>query len=73
MNSKFGRPFDSLAERWAVIEGEHDRIHPDRSRCGGVGGCTMMAAAYDLRAQMIEALEDWRTRRGARRSDGDRA
>jgi hypothetical protein len=56
----YGAQFDRLAERWAVIENEHDKQHPDRSRCGGVGGCSMMAAAVDLEHAMIEALEEWR-------------
>jgi hypothetical protein len=55
--SKYGREFDEYAERWANLEGEHDLIHPNRSDCGGVGGCSMMRAAHDLKTNMIDALE----------------
>ncbi len=58
--SKYGTTFDVLATKWAVIENEHDKHHPDRSQCGGVGGCTMMRAAHDLEREMMEALEEWR-------------
>lgn len=58
--SEYGATFDALAERWRVIEGEHDRIHPDRNDCGGVGGCSMMRAAVDREHEMIEALNEWR-------------
>lgn len=58
--STYGAAFDGLAKRWAALENEHDRIHPDRSDCGGVGGCTMMAAAVDLKHEMVDALGDWR-------------
>jgi hypothetical protein len=60
--SQYGAQFDRLAERWAVIEGWHDRQHPDRNECGGVGGCSMMAAKVELQHEMIEALEEWRNR-----------
>lgn len=59
---QYGAEFDRLAERWRVIENEHDRHHPDRSECGGVGGCSMMHAAVSLEHEMIEALEEWRDR-----------
>jgi hypothetical protein len=58
----YGAKFDALAQTWRVIENVHDEEHPDRSECGGVGGCTMMAVAVRLERQMIEALEEWRTR-----------
>jgi hypothetical protein len=60
--SKYGTDFDRLAERWRVIESEHDRHHPDRDACGGVGGCSMMFAATGLEQEMIEALVEWRER-----------
>jgi hypothetical protein len=60
--STYGSKFDELVETWRTIEGRHDRLHPDRGRCGGVGGCSMMAAAVDLEHEMIEALADWRVR-----------
>lgn len=60
--SIYGDEFDRLAETWRVIENEHDKQHPDRSKCGGVGGCTMMRAAVDLEQEMIDRLEEWRTR-----------
>ena len=60
--SRYGVAFDRLADRWAVLEGERDKQHPDRGECGGVGGCSMMAAGHDLETAMIEALEEWRIR-----------
>jgi len=62
-STRYGFHFDDLADRWAVVEAEHDRIHPDRDACGGVGGCSMMAAAYDLRERMIDELNEWRVDR----------
>jgi hypothetical protein len=58
--SEYGAQFDRLAQRWAVVENEHDKIHADRDRCGGVGGCTMMHTAVRLEQEMIDALEEWR-------------
>lgn len=60
--SEYGAKFDALAHRWAVIENEHDKQHPDRSECGGVGGCSMMFAGHTLEAEMINALDEWRQR-----------
>jgi hypothetical protein len=59
-HSRYGSEFDRLADRWCALETEHDQLHPDRDECGGVGGCSLMAAAYDLRTQMRDALESWR-------------
>lgn len=56
----YGAEFDALAQRWAAIENEHDLIHPDRSECGGVGGCTMMHASHRLEQELIDLLEPWR-------------
>lgn len=58
--SGYGAEFDRLAHRWAIIENEHDREHPDRNECGGVGGCTMMRVAHDLETRMMDVLETWR-------------
>ena len=58
--STYGNTFDRLAEEWSVIENAHDREHPDRNECGGVGGCTMMRVATDLEHKMVDALEQWR-------------
>jgi hypothetical protein len=63
--SQYGTEFDQLARTWSVLENQHDKQHPDRSRCGGVGGCSMMAAAVNLEHEMIEALETWRITSGA--------
>lgn len=63
--SQYGAQFDRLADKWAVIENEHDKQHPDRSECGGVGACSMMAAAFDLREEMVDRLHDWRVREAA--------
>lgn len=63
--SAYGSTFDRAAETWRVIENEHDKIHPDRSEYGGVGGCTMMRTAVDLQSEMMRALEFWRARGGA--------
>lgn len=60
--SVYGNAFDSAAHRWAIIEDQHDKQHPDRSKCGGVGGCSMMAAAVDLEHEMVDALVTWRLR-----------
>jgi hypothetical protein len=56
----FGIRFDLKVARWAALENEHDRLHPDRNACGGVGGCTMMYAAVGLEQEIIEALNEWR-------------
>jgi hypothetical protein len=61
-DSGYGPDFDLLAQRWSVIETEHDRHHPDRDHCGGVGGCSMMFAANTLESEMIEALHEWRVK-----------
>lgn len=58
--SEYGQGFDNLVERWKWIENEHDRMHPDRGQCGGVGRCPMMRAAHDLESSMIDMLNDWR-------------
>ena len=58
--SAYGAEFDELAQRWAVLENEHDKQHPDRDQCGGVGGCSMMYAAVGLEQAMVESLEKWR-------------
>lgn len=60
--ARYGFTFDGLAARWANLENEHDRIHPERNQCGGVGGCTIMAAAVDLEREMLLALDEWRKR-----------
>lgn len=60
MTSIYGQGFDNLAEWWAHNENEHDRMHPDRSQCGGVGSCPMMREAVGLEHGMIDLLEDWR-------------
>jgi dihydroxyacid dehydratase/phosphogluconate dehydratase len=60
MPSIYGHAFDRLAETWATIENEHDKKHPDRDECGGVGGCSMMFTANRLQGEMIEALTEWR-------------
>jgi hypothetical protein len=60
--SEYGHRFDRLAEMWRVLEHLHDLQHPDRSQCGGVGGCSMMAGAVDLKNGMIEAMAEWRER-----------
>lgn len=57
---RYGAIFERMTERWAVIENEHDKIHPDRNDCGGVGGCTMMRAARDLMNDMESELIIWR-------------
>ena len=60
--SRYGADFDDVADRWAVLETEHDRFHPDRDQCCGVGVCAMMFAAVQLEQEMIEALATWRVR-----------
>lgn len=63
--SQYGAQFDRKAETWNVLEAEHDRHHPNRSECGGVGGCSMMFAANCLEQELIDALEKWRKRGNA--------
>jgi hypothetical protein len=63
--SEYSNQFDRLASRWAVLENEHDKQHPDRSECRGVGACSMMYAATVLEAEMIDALIVWRRRQQA--------
>lgn len=58
--SRYGIEFDQLADRWKALEYEHDQEHPDRNECGGIGGCSMMAAAHGLETQMVDQLENWR-------------
>jgi hypothetical protein len=58
--SSYGAEFDRLVSSWQVLEDEHDPIHPDRDQCGGVGGCSMMFAAVQLEARMIDQLTQWR-------------
>jgi hypothetical protein len=58
--SEYGPGFDRLAVEWRVIENAHDREHPDRDQCGGVGGCTMMRVATQLEQDMVEELAEWR-------------
>lgn len=60
--SQYGTQFDRIAETWRVLENEHDRHHPDRSECGGVGGCSMMFASHRLEDEMVDALTVWRQR-----------
>lgn len=60
MTSEYGISFDQTVQEWARLEGEHDRMHPDRSDCGGVGSCPMMRAARDLESDMIDRLNEWR-------------
>lgn len=60
--SQYGNRFDTLAEEWRVIENAHDRQHPNRDQCGGVGGCSLMFAASELESEMVEALNEWRKR-----------
>lgn len=55
--SRYGYVFDKTVDTWAVLETEHDNIHPNRSDCGGLGACTMMRAAHDVKARMMDELE----------------
>lgn len=68
--SEYGVVFDQLAEEWRVIENAHDREHPDRRLCGGVGGCSMMFTAVGLEHDMIDALEEWRRSKQTSRASG---
>jgi hypothetical protein len=56
----YGARFDSLAATWQFIENEHDKEHPNRGQCGGVGGCSLMFVAVRLQDEMIDALKEWR-------------
>lgn len=63
--SEYGTTFDRLVSRWAVLENEHDKQHPDRDQCGGVGACSMMYAAVTLEGEIKDALSVWRKRSSA--------
>lgn len=63
MASRYGQAFDNWADEYARLEGEHDKMHPDRGDCGGVGGCPMMRAAVDAEHTMISLLNKWRVKR----------
>lgn len=63
--SEYGERFDEWAQVWAKQENDHDKMHPDRSECGGVGGCPMMASAVDIEHKLIDLLELWRRRKAA--------
>lgn len=58
--SEYGAQFDQVAHTWATLENQHDRQHPDRGECGGVGRCSMMYAANTLEQEMVDALRQWR-------------
>ena len=60
--SRYGRAFDNWAEEWGRLENEHDKMHPDRNDCGGVGGCPMMRAAVEAEHMMIDLLGKWRVK-----------
>jgi hypothetical protein len=36
----------------------HDTVHPDRSDCGGLGGCALLRAEYDTRQELTDTLTD---------------
>lgn len=57
---QFGKKFDDLVRAWATLEDQHDRIHPDRNECGGVGGCAMMFAAVGLQNEIVQEMHEWR-------------
>ncbi len=58
--SRYGSQFDDWANEWARLENDHDKMHPDRSMCGGLGGCPMMRESYDIEQRLIELLGNWR-------------
>lgn len=58
--SRYGKRFDERADEWARLENAHDLMHPNRSDCGGVGGCPMMMAAVENEQSLIHWLEEWR-------------
>ena len=60
--TQYGAQFDRFAEQWRVLENLHDEKHPNRSDCGGVGGCSMMYMAHTLEEKMVDALTEWRAR-----------
>lgn len=62
MSSVYGKAFDEWAGEYARLENDHDRMHPDRSDCGGVGGCPMMREAVDIEHKLINLLDVWRKR-----------
>lgn len=60
--SRYGARFDEMADERARLENDHDKMHPDRGDCGGVGGCPMMRQAVDHEQHLVELLEKWRKR-----------
>ena len=58
--SRYGGDFDEWAAEWARLENDHDRMHPDRDQCGGVGSCPMMREAVDIEQRLIGQLGSWR-------------
>lgn len=60
--SRYGAKFDEWADEWAGLENDHDRMHPDRSACGGVGRCPMMREAVDIEHRLMDLLGQWRRR-----------
>lgn len=58
--SKYGIEFDQTVSAWATLENEHDQIHPDRSKCGGVGACSMMLRAHQRQTDLMDLLDEWR-------------
>lgn len=59
-SSRYGKRFDERADEWACLENDHDKMHPGRDQCGGVGGCPMMREAVGIEQSLIELLESWR-------------
>lgn len=41
---------------FCIVVAGHDGVHPDRSECGGLGGCALMRAEHDAEQELIEAL-----------------
>lgn len=60
--SRYGAHFDQWATEWARLENDHDKMHPDRDQCGGVGACPMMMAAHENETRLIDLLVAWRAR-----------
>lgn len=46
---------DVIRQHADVVRG-HDAVHPNRSDCGGVGGCALMRAEHRAETEVIDVL-----------------
>lgn len=46
---------DAIRQHADVVRG-HDAVHPNRSDCGGMGGCALMRAEHEAEQEVIRLL-----------------